>query len=300
MPNWVERVLYLDTDILVQGDIGPLWQAELGGCLHAAASDHLFDAHEKLQIPGNAPYFNAGIMLIDLNAWRRERVAERALAIVEHEFHRLSWCDQCALNAVTIGRWLEIDGRYNAQRIHFYMPERTPAGLRFTLRPDANPDVVIAHFTGDQKPWDAGSDHPLRDRWFAVLDRTAWAGQRPFLTEITWEELANHGRLWLFGAGGLGRTVKQRLDRIASIRYAGILDNFKSGTFEGLPIRRIEDLSSAELAGDPIVISSQFWQRIHQQLLEAGANNLFAAYPYDEHTLRQLTPTRITPAARAA
>src|SRR5262249_31890113 len=154
---------YLDTDILVQGDIAPLWDCALDGAVHAAAPDAQFDAYEKLGIPVGQPYFNAGILLIDLEAWRREQIADRAARFIEQEFHRISWADQCALNAVSFGRWRQLPGTFNAQRLYFYEADPSGLGTGFRPRADVDLDVVIAHFTGDRKPWDAGSDHPLRD-----------------------------------------------------------------------------------------------------------------------------------------
>src|SRR5688500_9172481 len=70
LPPDLIRVLYLDCDIIVRGDLQPLWQTELHNHVIAAAADVFANRNSELKyalgLPEGATYFNAGVMLIDL------------------------------------------------------------------------------------------------------------------------------------------------------------------------------------------------------------------------------------------
>ena len=89
LPESERRVLWLDCDLLVLGDLARLWETALGGNSVLATKDlfvHTVGArfgvacHQELGINPDAEYFNAGIMLIDVERWRSENIAARALA----------------------------------------------------------------------------------------------------------------------------------------------------------------------------------------------------------------------------
>ncbi|RPH51029.1 MAG: glycosyltransferase family 8 protein [Desulfobacteraceae bacterium] len=148
-PNTVSKVLYMDTDILVLDDLKPLWETNLEGVILGAVLDNL-DPHFKSGNPGyeEAPrvanYFNAGVMLINLDLWRKEQVSEKALAYM-NKHRRTPFMDQDALNVVCDGRWKRLDQRWNfhdcwSRNIGSMNPYNRPA---------------IAHFVSTMKPWNA-------------------------------------------------------------------------------------------------------------------------------------------------
>ena len=109
-PPEAERVLYLDSDLVVEDDLSPLWDLAPGDRPFLAVQngpDADFDRLVRakfpdLAFPEGARYCNSGVLLIHLPEWRRQRIGERAL-----EFLRthpgLSFPDQDALNAVAAG-----------------------------------------------------------------------------------------------------------------------------------------------------------------------------------------------------
>ena len=146
----VPRVLYLDADLLVLDDLGPLWDTDLKGAVMGAVLDRVRDPQLKARAPGLEKfprvrdYFNSGVLLIDLDRWRKERISEKAIQYLRR--HPDSPCaDQDALNVACDGRWTALDLRWN-----FYDHFRTPI---VELTPVERPK--IAHFVGCQKPWNA-------------------------------------------------------------------------------------------------------------------------------------------------
>ncbi len=177
LPPPVERVLWLDGDMLVRADLEPLWQVDLAQHVLCAAQDFLVPSvgspfgvagFRELGLPAQRPYFNAGLMLIDLPLWRREEVEQRALAYLERFSQRVYFWDQEALNAVLCGRWKRMESRWNW----------TPAAER-QAGADEKFAPAVVHFTGALKPWLYGGPGRYQEEYRDWLDQTAWRGTRP-------------------------------------------------------------------------------------------------------------------------
>lgn len=175
----VHRAIWLDADILVLSDIQQLWGSPLGGWMTLASTDPLVPTvgssfgvagWKDLQIAPATPYFNAGVLVIDLDAWRKAEVTSRSIDYLRlHHDHVYFW-DQEALNATLANQWFPLDRAWNSN------PDR--------ILPNTTPHLV--HFSGNLKPW----RHPGSSRWhqlyYACLDQTDWAGWRPASPSGRW------------------------------------------------------------------------------------------------------------------
>ena len=173
------RAIVLDSDVLLRTGIGRLWDTPLDGAIAAAAVDPFIPTvssrdglagHAEMGLPPDAPYLNAGVMLVDLELWRQRNVGPQALMIVNQNSHETRWYDQDALNAVLAGQWKALDARWQVQ------PRL--ANLRLAAKAAAA-DAWIVHFSGRLKPWAYRGDSAADREFFEVLDRTAWHGWRP-------------------------------------------------------------------------------------------------------------------------
>lgn len=176
----LSRALYLDTDTLVVAPLQPLWQTDLGDRWLGAVTNPLFPSMRRrieadLGLPGGALYFNSGVLLLDLDAWRANDVTERVLEVVASGVP-IVWPDQDALNAVLHEHWLPLHPRWNAMPALFELPRRH-APHPATLVREAVADPAVVHFVGPHKPWHYRSRHPFRDSWFRHLEATPWAGR---------------------------------------------------------------------------------------------------------------------------
>jgi len=148
------RVLYLDADLLVRRSLADLFATDMGGHPVAAAIDANPKAEcSRLGLEASGGYFNSGVLLMDLEVWRRDRIAEQAIAyLVQHHADpdRCRYADQDALNCVVRGRWRAIDETWNfnvyhcARGFHALTPAR-----RETLRQGP----ALLHYASDKKPW---------------------------------------------------------------------------------------------------------------------------------------------------
>jgi lipopolysaccharide biosynthesis glycosyltransferase len=172
----LRRVLYLDADVLVLGDVAELWATPLDGAPLAAAVDPMvptWDAERGIHNPGlvagreKTPYFNSGVLLMDAAQWRERGVPAAAVAYGVRERDRIVLSDQEILNAVLGGDFHALDEAWNQSAIHL---ERLPSPA-FEERLAR---TRILHFYGRLKPWD---DHGPRRRVDACYLPYAPAGR---------------------------------------------------------------------------------------------------------------------------
>ena len=196
----VERILFLDADVLVRHDLGLLWKTDLGNMPIAAVRDigHPLGHHGLPDTERGRPHFNAGVILLDLT-----RIRERLPALVKlaHERAETTYKDQDLLNAFFgPDGWLELDLEWNAAGLGTYAAwpdaDRDVVWAPGTLK-TLHADPAVVHFTGPvhpsmadvlnryvqpwtSKPWGyAGAPgHPFENEWWDVLGRTAWRGVR--------------------------------------------------------------------------------------------------------------------------
>jgi lipopolysaccharide biosynthesis glycosyltransferase len=176
LPSSVTRVIWLDCDLLVLTDLGELWDSDLRGSPVGAVQDEVVPLvssrcgvahHAELGIDASSKYFNAGVMHIDVGAWRGGGIHEKAIEYLTRYRASVVFWDQEGLNAVLAGKWLEIGADWNANA-------SVPRGKR---RSNGSPKVV--HFAGGLKPWRHKGRDKMRSLYFDYLDRTAFAGWRP-------------------------------------------------------------------------------------------------------------------------
>jgi len=174
LPASIDRVLYLDSDIVVRKDLGELWASDSRGAAVAAVADSPNILRERGKALGLVPgcdYFNAGVLLIDLAKWREAAIAERLVSFVEANRATLPYMDQDALNAVLARDWHALDPRWNRQEYHFNDSAIAPADL---IR-----ETAILHFTGRSKPWDYMNTHPGKREYLKYLALTEWRDFTP-------------------------------------------------------------------------------------------------------------------------
>lgn len=190
LPDDVDRVLYLDCDIVVLGDITEFWTTDLShvgvACVEDIGSGEV-ERYDILHYPASDSYFNAGVLLINLAYWRAHHVDRQCEDYFMRYPERIRFNDQDLLNVVLHEhkkfvplKWNMQDGyyRYGVDR----QMEDWAAFKQELLHP------VILHYT-NKKPWNYDSMHPLRGEYYRYLDLTPWKGERPlncFKARMKW------------------------------------------------------------------------------------------------------------------
>jgi lipopolysaccharide biosynthesis glycosyltransferase len=103
----IKRAIYLDTDVVVNRDLGELFDLDLCGFPIGAVQDRFTPvaSHplsildwQNRGISADEPFFNAGVLLIDYARWREEKIGERALEFARGNKDICVRWDQTALN----------------------------------------------------------------------------------------------------------------------------------------------------------------------------------------------------------
>ena len=159
IPQFVaeERVLYLDSDLVVNRDLQPLFDISLEGKLVAAVGD------------AGGYGFNAGVLLIDNRAWKERQLQEtfiketdRIMDLVQSGQMEDFNGDQTVLNHVLAQDWLALDKIYNLQVGHDLVAFYSGWNSHFEL--DQEP--LIIHYTTFRKPWNSEVSYRYRQLWW--------------------------------------------------------------------------------------------------------------------------------------
>ena len=159
LPDTLDRVLYLDPDILVLNPLRPLWETDLEGNLFAAAAHtgktELANSVNRMRLNSGSDYYNSGVLLMDLAAARREIDPEEIFRYVAEHKKELLLPDQDLLNALYGRRILPLDDalwNYDARNYNNYRLRSAGAhDLPWMME-----HTAILHFCGKAKPWKPG------------------------------------------------------------------------------------------------------------------------------------------------
>lgn len=159
IPQFVaeERVLYLDSDLVVNRDLQPLFDIPLEGKLVAAVGD------------AGGYGFNSGVLLIDNRAWKERQLQEifiketdRIMGLVQSGQMEDFNGDQTVLNHVLAQDWLPLDKIYNLQVGHDLVAFYSGWDGHFELAQEP----LIIHYTTYRKPWNSEISYRYRQLWW--------------------------------------------------------------------------------------------------------------------------------------
>jgi lipopolysaccharide biosynthesis glycosyltransferase len=185
IPHDIERVVYLDADVIVLKDLSLLWTIDM--------ADHAVMAVENFSEPTlraampqlrelfdpDAPHFNAGVLLINVPRWREQMISRRAFEFLQIHGNKVEFADQDALNAVLAGSWGKLDPIWNVQllTLSFY-GHRQYSAIDCRRRQEALlHGAAILHYTGRRKPWNWLYAGLAEREFFRELNESDWFGR---------------------------------------------------------------------------------------------------------------------------
>ena len=167
----LDKILYLDVDIILRDDVSKLWNMDIGDNIIGASQDVglTFDCewggvpnYKSLGLAGDTKYFNAGVELINAKKWREENISTVVItALIEYKDHvRLG--DQYGLNVALANKWQEMGPNWNW----------------FAYKADEG--AALIHFLDIKPIFDTyNSQESLKQEFFKYLDMTPWKGFKP-------------------------------------------------------------------------------------------------------------------------
>ena len=156
LPKELDRVLYLDCDIIVDSDVSELFSMDLDGISALVAVDtpwHTMVSHPKrLGYPEEKGYFNAGVMMINLEYWREHNISSQCYAFLKKNFRNLSLFDQDVLNVILLYSKKYVSLTYNFQHTavlkeYYDLYDEETKAVVSSQKPK------IIHYTTRMKPW---------------------------------------------------------------------------------------------------------------------------------------------------
>ncbi len=156
LPQELNRVLYLDPDLLVINPVRPLWELDLHGKMFAAAAHthktELSNTVNNLRLGTEHKYYNSGVLVIDLDKCRKKIQPEDVFQYAREHTSDLVLPDQDILNCLYGRETLEVDDylwNYDARKFRdYYLRSGGESSVAWVMQYTA-----ILHFCGKAKPW---------------------------------------------------------------------------------------------------------------------------------------------------
>lgn len=174
LPETVHKVLYLDADIIVRHDLKELYDINIDDAALAAVTepDGTGGNCERLGYPSELGYFNSGVILFNLDYFRKNNVTEKLINFIKENPEKLGCPDQDTLNFVLRNEKRMLPLKYNVQEGFFRV---SPEAVATKEQLSAIQDPYIVHFTTNEKPWKKSCRHPLRHLYYEYRKGTPWA-----------------------------------------------------------------------------------------------------------------------------
>ena len=203
LPKDIDRILYLDCDIIVDGDVSEMYFSEIKVISAIVTTDFMSiqtGNPKRLGYDERHGYFNSGMMLINISYWREHDILQRSINYIKENSEILFLYDQDVLNYVLHDSKKFIGIEYNF--FSLYITKMTFDSIdENTKRGVINCKPRIIHFI-KPKPWTLFSyKFPLTRVWEKYCKVSLWSS--PFFKELPKEKPFNYFIkryfLWPFG-----------------------------------------------------------------------------------------------------
>lgn len=189
LPESVERVIYIDCDMIILQSLKNVWKMDFAGMFALGADDCRGSAYRiNIGLEPNHIYINNGFLLINLRAWRQNNVEQQYIDFIHKYKGDITYMDQGVLNGVLGSQNLVglLPPSYNAQTV-FYdfnykqitMYRRPVWAYSEETLDQAISNPVVVHFTScfisGTRPWNEKNNHPYRAKFLEYRSQTPWA-----------------------------------------------------------------------------------------------------------------------------
>ena len=182
----IDKIIYLDSDIIICGDIVDLWNINLDGKVIAGVETlHTIEDNLKVGYAASDRAINDGVVVMNLKKWRDEQFLEKCMAFIEKYNGEPPVLSEGTINAVCKGNIKIIHPRYNL--MSGIVGQKTEKLERLTGRKyytqkeidEASKNPCIIHYLSGfyNRPWCKKCTHPLKDEYLKYRKMTKWSYQ---------------------------------------------------------------------------------------------------------------------------
>ncbi|MCH2048697.1 MAG: glycosyltransferase family 8 protein [Trichodesmium sp. ALOHA_ZT_67] len=161
LPKHIDKILYLDSDVVVISPLEELYNIDLENYFIAASGF----SGTLVKSKG----FNSGVMVVNLEKWRNEQISTKVIDFATQNRNKLPYHDQSALNCVIKQNYLIIDRKWNFQ------VDLSPRKIQ---KPDDNialKNARIIHYIGSSKPWYFWISDQRKNIYELYLKKSLWS-----------------------------------------------------------------------------------------------------------------------------
>ncbi|NNH86670.1 glycosyltransferase [Acinetobacter terrae] len=182
LPSNVEKVLYLDSDLIIRHSIDILYNVNFNGCYFAGVEDSIsLDYNRKFGVPENGAHINAGVLLVNLAAIRKINFSEIIDDYILKNKYRICLGDQQIICELFFDKIKYVPVKWNVHGSMFVSNwVNTVLGVKNNMiveeAKEAIKDPAIVHYTLKRKPW-ISLEHPKSELWFEYLSLTPYVGK---------------------------------------------------------------------------------------------------------------------------
>lgn len=185
----LERIIYLDCDTIVRGNIDPLASTNIEDKIFYGIKDCIGSTYKhNIGLREDSAYINAGVLLINLKKLREINIRNMIDAYMIEYLNLINYADQDILNGVFWNEIGVLDPQYNVMTIdvvHSYREIqllRKPTNFYTELELKAAvADPIIIHYTANMRvvrPWFSNTNHPLADEFKKYMEKSPWKNRQ--------------------------------------------------------------------------------------------------------------------------
>ena len=167
--NKIDKILYLDCDLVVLKDIQSFFEFNLDDYYLGAVREIVNDeAKQRLELGEEYHYFNAGVQIINLKKWRLDKFEDILINFILNKTEKIVYHDQDTMNYCARGKWLELSYHHNATHF-FYFPDKYSSSyldISDSMYEDVKKNPIVVHYTSQSKPWQLDCLHPRKNLYF--------------------------------------------------------------------------------------------------------------------------------------
>ena len=174
LPQNLDKIIYLDCDLVVEKDLAELWEEDIDNYIAGVVEDEgSITQSERLKLPMENNYFNAGVIVFNLKKLREFGYKEKCFEYYRKNKDIIILQDQDILNGVFNGLCKYLPLKWN---VNGRMFRENELEHHYTLNDEnlAKKEAGIIHFTDYVKPWQVQCKHAKRNEYFKYLKLTPW------------------------------------------------------------------------------------------------------------------------------
>ena len=247
LPKDLDKILWLDADIVINNNIDELYNQELGknyAAVCESINDNASVLLKKLELDLSQKYFNAGVILFNLKQLRKDFSNDYFIEYASKNLDKITWLDQDILNA-TIGHNCSFIDYKKYNLMHFSNTKFSKEEKQLIKN-----STIVLHYIGNIKPWDYKFVGYTKDFWLKYAKKSKAYSNFFFLNMFIKSKLKSLKSLIKKALKKLLKPIKVILNSIKNVRLHAKYKNVNILSCEETIEYIIKNKSSVSRFGD--------------------------------------------------